>query len=132
MSAYALISLGIIVIILAYSLGVLLRQHSPAAPKTQTYISPLAGESPPPTDEREMEVVVRWLLSQAFEQTGVAVAGDKVAQQRIREAAHQALLRLQTQHHVTIRLPHLATGADGPRDFEAYLTRELLQELLNY
>src|SRR5574337_1838346 len=39
------------------------------------------------TEEREVQALVNWLLTQAFEQTGVRVADDKMAYQRIVESA---------------------------------------------
>jgi len=88
---------------------------------------------PPRTSEdREVQVVIGWLLSQAFEQTGVKVADDKVAYQRIAEAARKAVQALKTQKSVTISLPFLTADATGPKHFETQLTREVIQELARY
>ena len=83
----------------------------------------------PPAD-REEQAVVAWLLSQAFEQTGVKVADDKVAYQRMVEAAQNALRELKTQAAVTISLPYLTADASGPKHFEIRLTRDVIKELV--
>jgi molecular chaperone DnaK len=85
-----------------------------------------------PFGSRELQAVVSWLLSQAFEQTGVKVADDKIAYQRIVEAAQKALEQLKTQETATISLPFLTADAAGPKHFETRLTREAIQELIKY
>ncbi len=123
----------VVVVVGAYALGTYLRRRQdifsdviqPAAP----------AEKPSPAKsitDREVRVVVTWLLSQAFEQTGVKVADDKLAFQRIVEAAEKAVRELKTQPVVTISLPYLTADASGPKHLEARLTREMIVELAKY
>jgi hypothetical protein len=98
---------------------------APALPKR-------ASSPPAPVADREVRVVVNWLLSQAFEQTGIRVADDKLAYERIVEAAHKAVKSLKTQPVVDVSLPFLTADASGPKHLEARLTREMINELVKY
>jgi hypothetical protein len=122
------ILLAVVVIALAYLLGTYLRNRDnaparPGNPATRLFGS-LAG--------REEQAVVNWLLSQAFEQTGVKVADDKEAYRRIVDAAQKALRELKTQSVVTISLPSLTSDANGPKHFEIRITRDVIRELVRY
>ncbi len=135
MSIAGILILVIVVIAIAYVLGLYYRQRNngasgPAGLRGSKLVQRLL---PPRTSEdREVQVVIGWLLSQAFEQTGVKVADDKVAYQRIAEAARKAVQTLKTQKSVTISLPFLTADATGPKHFETQLTREVIQELARY
>ena len=135
MSIAGILILVIVVIAIAYVLGVYYRGRNNGASGP----APLRGSKlverllPLRTSEdREVQVVIGWLLSQAFEQTGVKVADDKVAYQRIAEAARKAVQTLKTQKSVTISLPFLTADVTGPKHFETQLTREVIQELARY
>ena len=80
-------------------------------------------------DEDATDELVHWLLSQAFEQTGVRVAEDEVAFGRIVDAANKTRERLQTDESATISLPFLTADKDGPKHFEVEVTRALMEEL---
>ncbi len=122
----------VVVVAGAYALGLYLRRQDivsdvirPATPSEKA--SPAKS-----INDREVRVVVNWLLSQAFEQTGVKVADDKLAFQRIVEAADKAVRELKTQPVATISLPYLTADASGPKHLEARLTREMIVELAKY
>ena len=122
------------VVVIAYALGVYMRRRQEGslpdivrAPVTPPKAAPAKN-----INDREVRVVVNWLLSQAFEQTGVKVADDKLAFQRIVEAATKAVAELKTQPVVTISLPYLTADASGPKHLEARLTREMIVELAKY
>ena len=119
-----------IVIGAAYALGRYVRQRGglPAFPALST-------KQPAPmkrTSDRETRAVVDWLLSQAFEQTGIRVADDKLAYDRIVDAAQKAVQGLKKQERVTISLPFLTADASGPKHLEAQLSREVIEELVKY
>ncbi len=140
MAPVSLLVLAVVVGVVAYAVGTYLRQHDQAAgrprPTRTIEDKPRSAQARPPliasVGNREMQAVVGWLLSQAFEQTGVKVADDKLAYQRIVEAAQKALDQLKTQNSVTISLPFLTADASGPKHFETRLTREAIQELIKY
>ena len=116
------------VIVLAYALGSYLRRQG----ELPGVLRPASPQKPPPTQsitDREVRAAVTWLLSQAFEQTGVKVADDKIAYQRIVEAAQKAIQDLKTQDTVTVSLPFLTADATRPKHLEARLTREVIKEL---
>jgi hypothetical protein len=136
-----LIFLAVVVVAAAYVVGTYLRQRDEAARRPR--LRRTIDEQPRPSrgvkaallqpfGSRELQAVVSWLLSQAFEQTGVKVADDKIAYQRIVEAAQKALEQLKTQETATISLPFLTADAAGPKHFETRLTREAIQELIKY
>ena len=141
-----LIALAVIVVVVAYGLGRWMKtldktaRHRPVDAKARftSWVAPEQPAAPadrpalPPTDERQLQVVVDWLLTQAFEQTGVRVADDPLAYQRILEAAQKAMLDLKTQEVASISLPFLTADANGPKHFEARLTRAVIRELARY
>ncbi|MGQ0603359.1 MAG: Hsp70 family protein [Anaerolineales bacterium] len=118
-----------VVIIIAYTLGVYFRRREGTATPNLSRVLPKFLTS---GAEREEQAVITWLCSQAFEQTGVKVAEDKVAFQRITEAAHKALRDLKSQADTTISLPFLTADTSGPKHFEIRLTRDVLKELARY
>ena len=138
--------LAVVVVVVAYVLGRVWRARDKgptiikppptrASPKTtnnKAEAAPKAADVVYVAQDRDHPAVVNWLLSQAFEQTGIKVADDKVAYQRIVEAATQALTELKTQNSAIIKLPFLTADANGPKHFEVTLTREVLEELARY
>ncbi|MFL6245350.1 MAG: Hsp70 family protein [Thermoanaerobaculia bacterium] len=79
---------------------------------------------PPRTAVRSNSLpLVDWLLDRAFEQTGIRVADDALARQRITDAAATAMEDLRTGGSATISLPFLAADADGPRHFNVEFKR---------
>jgi hypothetical protein len=122
------------VIALAYWLGTYLRRRSDLPP--QTTVLPAAPRTATPpllaavVGDRETRAVVGWLLSQAFEQTGINVATDKLAYDRIFNAARTAIEELKTREDTVISLPFLTADVTGPKHLEARLTRAAIQELV--
>jgi hypothetical protein len=146
MGLLSYITLAVVVIVVAYSLGLWMKaqdktaHHRPVDAKAR-FTTTAKPEKPagsaakpalPPTDEHQLQVVVDWLLTQAFEQTGVRVADEPLAYQRISEAAQKAMRDLQTQEVASISLPFLTADANGPKHFEARLTRAVIRELARY
>jgi hypothetical protein len=128
MSIGVLLILALVVIAVAYVLGSYVRRREGIAPRPVGAAPKLFANAA----DREEQAVVTWLLSQAFEQTGVKVADDKVAYQRIVEATQKALRELKSQSAVTISLPYLTADANGPKHFEIRLTRDVIRELARY
>ena len=91
------------------------RRHEAASPE----IAPAAPgkRAPTATEEWESEALVTWLLDRAFEQTGVRVADDALARERIVQAAVQAMENLRDGRSASISLPFLAADAQGPKHF---------------
>lgn len=120
--------LVVVVIVLAYALGTYLRRQG-ELPGSARPTSPQKPSPAKSINDREVRAAVTWLLSQAFEQTGVKVADDNIAYQRILEAAQKAVQDLKTEEMVTVSLPFLTADASGPKHLETRLTREVIKEL---
>ena len=75
------------------------------------------------------EVVKNWIASEIKNQHGVDVTNDKMAMQRLRDAAEKAKIELSAQLSTSITLPFLAMTANGPLNFETTLTRAKFQDL---
>ncbi|HEX7551999.1 MAG TPA: molecular chaperone DnaK [Geothrix sp.] len=75
-------------------------------------------------------VIQDWLVSHFLEKTGINLAGDRMALQRLKEASEKAKCELSTLDRVEIRLPFIAQGPSGPQHLEAALTREQLESMV--
>lgn len=69
-------------------------------------------------DEGGNDALVNWLLDRATEQTGVALADDALARDRIAQAAVKAMEDLRAYGTATISLPFLVADAQGPKHFD--------------
>jgi hypothetical protein len=125
-----IVALALVVAAVAYAAGLYWRQRNGVPPAPPAAASPKRAASSAPISDREVRAVVSWLLSQAFEQTGIRVAEDKLAYQRIVEAAQKAVKELKSQAFVDVALPYLTADANGPKHLEARLTREMIEELV--
>ena len=122
-----------LVVVVAYGLGMYMRRREGDIPPSPAPRRSTARATPAHViGDREVRAVVTWLLSQAFEQTGVKVADDRVAFERIVEAAEAAVQQLKSQETATVSLPFLTADASGPKHFEAQLTRAMINELVKY
>ncbi|MFC4222272.1 molecular chaperone DnaK [Lysinibacter cavernae] len=73
--------------------------------------------------------VVDWLVTQFKASTGVDVKGDKIALQRLKEAAEQAKKELSSSMSASIQLPYLSLTENGPANLDETLTRAKFEEL---
>jgi molecular chaperone DnaK len=73
--------------------------------------------------------VVDYLIKRFKETTGVDVGSDKIAKQRLKEAAEQAKKELSSQTSTTIQLPYLSLTENGPANLDETLTRAKFEEL---
>ena len=73
--------------------------------------------------------VVDWLITQFKNSTGVDVAKDKIALQRLKEAAEQAKKELSNSMSTQIQLPYLSLTENGPANLDETLTRAKFEEL---
>ena len=75
------------------------------------------------------QAVVRHLIAEFKKSDGVDLAKDKLALQRLDEAAEKAKLELSSTTESNINIPFISQGADGPLHFDITLTRAKLEEL---
>ena len=75
------------------------------------------------------ERIVDYLATRFKETTGVDVSNDKIAKQRLKEAAEQAKKELSTSSSTQIQLPYLSLTESGPANLDESLTRAKFEEL---
>jgi len=73
--------------------------------------------------------VVEWMVKKFKDGNGVDLAADKIAKQRLQEAAEKAKIELSSSSETTIHLPYITHGESGPLHFEERLTRSEFQKL---
>ena len=73
--------------------------------------------------------VVDYLIKRFKDSTGVDVSGDKIAKQRLKEAAEQAKKELSSSLSASIQLPYLSLTANGPANLDETLSRAKFEEL---
>ena len=71
--------------------------------------------------------LVDYIVSQFRAQSGIDIRNDKVALQRVREAAEKAKIELSTTINTEINLPFIAADASGPKNLALTLTRAKLR-----
>ena len=74
-------------------------------------------------------LVVEWMVTKFKNANGVNLAADKIAKQRLQEAAEKAKIELSSSSETTIHLPYITHGESGPLHFEEKLTRSEFQKL---
>lgn len=73
--------------------------------------------------------VIDWLADNFKKEQGVDLRGDKMAMQRLKEAAEKAKIELSGVTTSNISLPFITADATGPKHLEATLTRAKFNEL---
>jgi molecular chaperone DnaK len=73
--------------------------------------------------------VVEWMVKKFKDNNGVDLAADKIAKQRLQEAAEKAKIELSSSAETTVHLPYITHGESGPLHFEEKLTRSEFQKL---
>ena len=73
--------------------------------------------------------VTDWMLAEFKKLNGVDLAGDKMALQRLKEAAEKAKKELSSATTTNINLPFISMNSDGPLHFDMNLTRAKFDEL---
>ncbi|GAA1775679.1 molecular chaperone DnaK [Nocardioides hankookensis] len=73
--------------------------------------------------------VVDWMVKKFKDNNGVDLGADKIAKQRLQEAAEKAKIELSSSSETTIHLPYITHGESGPLHFEEKLTRSEFQKL---
>jgi len=74
--------------------------------------------------------IIDWLITENLEETGIDLREDRMALQRLKEAAERAKCELSTAEEATINLPFIAQDESGPRHLSRKLEREDFEELV--
>jgi molecular chaperone DnaK len=73
--------------------------------------------------------IIDWLLAEFLNKEGIDLRGDRVALQRLKDAAEKAKINLSTLDSVEITLQFIAVTKEGPKHLQTVLTRQKLEEL---
>ena len=75
------------------------------------------------------ECIMKYLVSEFKKAEGIDLSGDKVAMQRLKEAAEKAKIELSGVTTSNINLPYITADATGPKHLDVTLTRAKFNEL---
>ena len=73
--------------------------------------------------------IIQWMIDEFKKQEGIDLSGDKMAMQRLKEAAEKAKKELSSATTTNINLPFITATAEGPKHFDMNLTRAKFDEL---
>ena len=74
--------------------------------------------------------IVDWMIETFNEETGIDLHNDRLALQRLKEAAERAKCELSTVSEAQMNLPFIAADPTGPKHFNKTLTRAKFEELV--
>ncbi|HEY0077179.1 MAG TPA: molecular chaperone DnaK [Pyrinomonadaceae bacterium] len=77
------------------------------------------------------ERIISWMAGQFLSETGIDLRQDRLALQRLKEAAERAKCELSSLTETSINLPFIAADASGPKHFSKNLTREMFEQLVS-
>ncbi|WP_109509540.1 molecular chaperone DnaK [Nocardioides speluncae] len=73
--------------------------------------------------------IVNWMIDKFKANNAVDLGADKIAKQRLQEAAEKAKIELSSSSETTIHLPYITHGESGPLHFEEKLTRSEFEKM---
>ena len=76
--------------------------------------------------------VINWLVTEFKKETGLDLSNDKMAYQRLKDAAEKAKKELSTLMETSISLPFITMDATGPKHLEMKLTRAKFDDLTKH
>jgi molecular chaperone DnaK len=74
-------------------------------------------------------VISQWVIGQFKDESGIDLAQDKMALQRVREAAEKAKIELSSVLETGVNLPFITADASGPKHLQTTLTRAKFESL---
>ena len=78
------------------------------------------------------QCIMKYLVSEFKRTEGIDLSGDKVAMQRLKEAAEKAKIELSGVTTSNINLPYITADATGPKHLDVTLTRAKFNELTGH
>ena len=78
------------------------------------------------------ECVMKYLVSEFKKAEGIDLSGDKVAMQRLKEAAEKAKIELSGVMSSNVNLPYITADATGPKHLDVTITRAKFNELTGH
>ena len=76
------------------------------------------------------ERIMNWMADQFLDDTGIDLRKDRLALQRLKEAAERAKCELSSAAETSFNLPFIAADASGPKHLNKTLTRDRFEELV--
>ena len=73
--------------------------------------------------------IIDWMVSSFKSETGIDLSSDRMAMQRLKEAAEKAKIELSSMTTASINLPFITADASGPKHLDLTLTRAKFNEL---
>lgn len=77
------------------------------------------------------EAILNYLVARFKQESGIDLAKDPVAMNRVREAAERAKIELSNVYETEINLPFIAYDSSGPKHLSYVLTRATLEEIVS-
>ncbi len=74
-------------------------------------------------------LIIEWLADEFKKQEGINLREDKVALQRLKEAAEKAKIELSSQHETEVNLPFITADKNGPKHLVIKLSRSKLEDI---
>jgi len=74
--------------------------------------------------------IMNWMADEFTAENGIDLRKDRLALQRLKEAAERAKCELSSASETTINLPFIAADASGPKHFNRTMSREKFEELV--
>jgi molecular chaperone DnaK len=76
--------------------------------------------------------IMKWIVSEFKKNEGIDLSGDKMAMQRIKEAAEKAKIELSGVQKTNINLPFITVGSNGPLHIDMDLTKAKFDDMTAY
>lgn len=75
--------------------------------------------------------IIEWMVNSFKKDTGIDLSNDKMALQRLKEAAEKAKIELSNSTSTDINLPFISADATGPKHLQMTLTRAAFEQLID-
>jgi molecular chaperone DnaK len=76
------------------------------------------------------QLIINWLVEEFKKETGIDLTGDRMALQRLKEAAEKAKCELSTAAQAEIVLPFISANQSGPKHLNTVLNRSKFEEMI--
>ena len=77
------------------------------------------------------ELILEWMIGEFKQETGIDLASDRMALQRLRDAAERAKVELSSVLETEVNLPFITADASGPQHMVKTLSRARLEQLVS-
>jgi molecular chaperone DnaK len=78
------------------------------------------------------QVIINFLADEFKKQEGIDLRGDRMALQRLKEAAEKAKIELSSAQETEVNLPFITADASGPKHLVLKISRSKLEQLINH